>query len=128
MVDDSACEVIETEAVKVIGRDGTVHALEAIRYVPEARYNLISIRVFDEEGCWIQVQQGVVTVSQGDRVILKGEKCGGLYKLNEGNSVRGVVSRISLEGSLSRGEASRKTAMGREPGQNVVKKRKGALG
>jgi len=57
--------------------------------------------VLDEEGCRIQVQQGVVTVSQGDRVILEGEKCGGLYKLKEGNSIRGGVSRISLEGSSS---------------------------
>jgi len=57
------CEVIGTETVKVTKRDGTVRALEAVRYVPEVRYNLISIRVLDEEGCQIQVQQGVVTVS-----------------------------------------------------------------
>ena len=46
------------------------------------------------------MQHGVVIVSQGDRIILKGEKYGGLYKLKEGNSVRGGVSRISLEGSV----------------------------
>jgi len=73
--------------------------MEVVRYVPEARYNLLSIRVLDEEGYWIQVQQGVVTVSQGDTVILEGEKCGGLYKLKEEISVRGKVSRINLEGS-----------------------------
>jgi len=55
------------------------------------------------------VQQGVVTVSQGDRVILKGEKCGGLYKLKEGNLVQGEVSGISWEESSLRGGASRKT-------------------
>jgi len=59
---------------------------------------------------------------------MKGEKYGGLYKLKEKSSVRGRVSRISLEGSSSRGRASRKTAMGRELGQSVVGKRKGALG
>ena len=47
MVDDSACEVIGTGTVKITGRDETVRALEAVRYVPEARYNLISIRVLD---------------------------------------------------------------------------------
>ena len=56
MVDGSACEVISTRTVKVTERDGMVRALEAVRYVPEARYNLIYIRVLDEEGCWIQVQ------------------------------------------------------------------------
>ena len=51
MVDDSACKVIGTGTVKVTGRDVTMDALEAARYVPEARYNLISIKVLDEEGC-----------------------------------------------------------------------------
>jgi len=41
---------------------------------------------------------------------MEGEKCGGLYKMKEENSVRNGVSRISLKGSSSRGGASRKTA------------------
>jgi len=49
MVDGSTCEVINTGTVKVIGRDRTVRALKAVRYVPEAWYNLISIRVLDEK-------------------------------------------------------------------------------
>ena len=63
MVDGSVCEVISTVTVKVIKRDGTVRILEVVRYVPEAQYNLISIRVLDEEGCRIQVKQGVITVN-----------------------------------------------------------------
>jgi len=55
-VDGSACEVIATGTIKITEREGTVRALEAVRYVPEARYNLISIGVIDEEGCQIQVQ------------------------------------------------------------------------
>ena len=60
----------------ILCRDGMVCALE-VRYAPEVWYNILSIRVRDEEGCQIQVQQGFVTVSQGDMVILKGEKCEG---------------------------------------------------
>ena len=58
MADGSACEVIGTGTVKVI-EDRTVRALEVVWYVLEARYNLISIRVLDKEGCRIQLQQGV---------------------------------------------------------------------
>ena len=64
---------------------------------------------------------------QKDRVILEGDKCEGLYKLKEENSVRGGVLRISLEGSSSRGRASMKTATGRKSGQSVVRRRKGAF-
>jgi len=60
------------------------------------------------------VQHEVVTVSQEDRVILKEEKCGGIYKLKEGNSVQGGVSMTSMEGSSYRGRASRTTVTGRE--------------
>ena len=48
MVDGSACD--DTGTIKVTERDGMMHALETIRYVPEIWYNLISIWVFDEEG------------------------------------------------------------------------------
>ena len=124
----SACEVIDTGTVKVIERDETVRALEVVWYVPKARYNLIYIGVLNKKGCQIQVQQGGVTVSQGDRVIAEGEKYEGLYKLKETNSVRSGVSGIILEGNSSRGEDLRKTTMGREPGQSVAGRRKGAFG
>ena len=55
IVDSSACKVIGTEIVKVTERDGIMRAPEAVWYVPVAQYNLISIRVLDEEGCRIQV-------------------------------------------------------------------------
>ena len=66
-------------------------------------------------------------ISQGDRVILEGEMCEGLYNLKEENSVRGEVSGISLGSSSLRG-ASRKTATGREAGQSVTGRRKSAFG
>ena len=66
--------------------------MEAVQYVHEAGYNLISRRVLAEQECRIHVQQGVITVSQEDKIILKGEKCRRLYKLKEENSVRGGVS------------------------------------
>ena len=40
------------------------------------------------EGYQIQVQHEVVTVSLGDRVILEGEKCRGIYKLKKELSSR----------------------------------------
>jgi len=49
MMDGSACEVIGTGTVKVKERDGTVRALEAVRYIPKIQYNLISIRVLDKK-------------------------------------------------------------------------------
>ena len=54
--------------------------------------------MLDKKGCQIQVKQDVITVSQGDRIILKEEKCGGIYKLKGKNSIQGGVSVTSLKG------------------------------
>ena len=64
MVDGLVCEVINTRTVKVTERDMIVRALEAVQYVLETHYNLISIRVLDEEGYQIQVQQGIITLAK----------------------------------------------------------------
>jgi len=56
------------------------------------------------------------------------KKCGGLYKLKKENSVRGGVSKISLEESSSRGGASKKTATGREPNQSIAERERIHLG
>ena len=88
IVDGSTCKVISTGTINVTCKVETVRALEAVWYISEARCNLIFIEVLDEEGYWIQVQQSVITVIQGDRVILEEEKCGGIYKLKEELSLR----------------------------------------
>jgi len=48
-VDGSTCEVISTETINVTCRDKMVCALKMVWYVSEARYNLISIGVLNEE-------------------------------------------------------------------------------
>jgi len=78
-----ACKVIGTGTINVTYKDGIVHALNAVEYISKARNNLISIRVLDLERCQIQVQHEIVTVNQGDKVIVKGEKCEKIYKLKE---------------------------------------------
>ena len=64
MVDGPTCEVISTRTVNVTVRYKMVRALEVIQYVLEAQYNLIFIGVLDEEGCQIQVQQGVARLAK----------------------------------------------------------------
>jgi len=44
IVDGSTCEIIGIGTVKVTERDGMLRTQEAVRYVLEACYNLISIR------------------------------------------------------------------------------------
>jgi len=52
MVDGSTCKIV-TGTCNVIGRHRTMLALEAVRYIPEAWYNIISKGVLDKERCRI---------------------------------------------------------------------------
>jgi len=49
-----------------------MHAPKAVRYVPKVGYDLISIGVFDLEGCQIKMENGDIMVSYRDTVILEG--------------------------------------------------------
>ena len=48
IVNDLACEIIGTKTINITERDGKMHTLKAVQYVPGARYNLIFIRVLDK--------------------------------------------------------------------------------
>ena len=65
MVDGSACEVIDTGIIKGTVRDRMVHALEVVRCVLEPRYNVISIRVLDEEGCRFKCNKASSQLAKG---------------------------------------------------------------
>jgi len=49
MVNGSACKIIGTGTVKVTKRDRMMCALEAVWYVPEVHYNVISIKMLTKK-------------------------------------------------------------------------------
>ena len=79
--------------------------------------------MLDEKGCQ-KCNKVPSWVSQRDRVIMKREKCEGIYNLKEENSIRDGVSGTSLGGSSSRGDVLRKKATKREPNQSVAGRKK----
>ncbi|GKA87844.1 retrovirus-related pol polyprotein from transposon TNT 1-94 [Tanacetum coccineum] len=70
--------------------DGTVRTLKDVRHVPELKKNLISLGTLDSIGCDYQGRGGVLKVSKGALVVMKGEKTNGLYLL-KGSMITGVA-------------------------------------
>ncbi|XP_071689077.1 uncharacterized protein [Rutidosis leptorrhynchoides] len=80
--------------------DGTVRTLTDVRHVPELRKNLISLGTLDSIGCNYRARGGVIVkakhyhgvliVSKGALVVMKGERCNGLYLL-KGSTVTGAA-------------------------------------
>ncbi|KAK2971108.1 hypothetical protein RJ640_024053 [Escallonia rubra] len=84
--------------IKIKMFDGIVRTLGDIRYIPDLKKNLIFLGTLDSIKCGISVKGGVMKVSKGAMVIMKGQKIGNLYKLI-GNTVIGGASVSTHVGS-----------------------------
>ncbi|KAK3010396.1 hypothetical protein RJ639_011710 [Escallonia herrerae] len=85
--------------IKIKMFDGIVRTLDDVRYIPNLKKNLISLGTLDSIDCSISIKGGVMKVSKGAIVIMKGKKTRNLYKLM-GKTVIGGAS-VSTHASSS---------------------------
>jgi hypothetical protein len=92
MGDNTPCEVIGIESVKIRTHDGMTHMLIDVRHVPTMFRNLISLSTLDNMGYKYFTPGGVLKVSKGSLVIMKGlMKSANLYVLS-GDTIIGTVA------------------------------------
>ena len=78
---DAPCKIIGIGSVKIKMYDGVVRTLTEVRHVPELKKNLISLSTLDEKGYRYSGEGGVLKVSKGTLVVLKGQLSRGIYTL-----------------------------------------------
>ncbi|KAK2965970.1 hypothetical protein RJ640_018325 [Escallonia rubra] len=98
MGNDAVCEVMGIGTIKIKMFDGIVRTLGDVRYIPDLKKNLISLGTLDSIDCSISIKGGVMKVSKGAMVIMKGQKTKNLYKLM-GKTVIGGASVSTHAGS-----------------------------
>jgi len=95
--DGSKCDIMGLGTVKVKMFDGVVRTLGSVAYVPKPRKNLISLSQLDSKGCKCFIAGGAMKITRGCMVVMKGEKCGGLYRL-VGNTVgKTKISKVFVK-------------------------------
>ena len=67
---NSPCEVIDMDSVRIKTHDGSVTILLNVRHVLELRRNLISLEMLDDYGFTWKGEKGVLKVSKGGRLWL----------------------------------------------------------
>ncbi|KAL0537750.1 hypothetical protein IC582_026735 [Cucumis melo] len=92
--DNGTCDVKGTGSVQIATHDGMVRILTIVRYVPKLKRNLISLGELDRSGCTIKFENGVMKVTKGSLVKLRGTLRHGLYVL-EGTTVSGSAAIAS---------------------------------
>ncbi|KAK2979458.1 hypothetical protein RJ640_015087 [Escallonia rubra] len=84
--------------IKIKMFNGIVRTLGDVRYIPDLKKNFISLGTLDSIDCSISIKCGVMKVSKGAMMIMKGQKTRNLYKLI-GNTIIGGASVSTHAGS-----------------------------
>lgn len=79
--DGSTCNVEGIGTVKIKMFNGAFYTLGGVAYVPKMCKNLISLSQLDSQGYGYSAQGGVLKITRGYKVLMKGEKYDGLYRL-----------------------------------------------
>jgi hypothetical protein len=89
------CKTVGIGSIRIRMFDGIVRELMDVRYVPELKSNLISLRVLDSCGYKYTSQGGAITSSKGSLVVMKATKVDNLYKMEESTEVVFEVFDVS---------------------------------
>jgi transposase InsO family protein len=96
MGDNTPCEVIGIGSVKIRTHDGMTRTLTDVRHVPTMFRNLISLSTLDNMGYKYFTSGGVLKVSKGSLVVMKGAmKSTNLYVLS-GDTIIGTAAVSSV--------------------------------
>ena len=68
------CKVEGVESVRIKMYNGVEKVLENVRYIPELKRNLISLGMLDELGYVIKAEIGMLKISKGSLIVMKGLK------------------------------------------------------
>ncbi|KAK8931206.1 hypothetical protein KSP39_PZI016897 [Platanthera zijinensis] len=81
MGNNSECRTMGIGSIRIKMFDGTVRTLTDVRYVPDLRKSLISLGTLEAAGYSYTSDGGYLKVKKGALVVMKGERCGTLYRL-----------------------------------------------
>ena len=91
----ASCKVIGIGTIKIKMFDNVVRTLGEVKHVPEMKKNLISLKTLDSKRYSYKSEYGIMNVSKGSMVVMRGQKISGnIYKLL-GNTILGGVAAVS---------------------------------
>ena len=97
MGNDATCLIIGIDTVKIKMFDGIVRVLSNVRHVPDLRKNLISLGALDDLGYSYSSKGGIMKITKGTLMVMKGQKVSTLYRLIGNTIVERVAVTTSME-------------------------------
>ena len=100
MGNDASCQVFEIGTIKIKMCDGVVRTLSDVRHVPNLRKNLISLGPLDSNGHGYKSKGGMLKVTKGVVVVIKGNKVEGNISKLLGST---IIGEVNVATKLTRG-------------------------
>jgi len=94
MGDDHICRLVCKDVVRIKMYDGTMRELKDVRYIPRMTKNLISVGALKVESLRETLGEGVLKISSGSLLVLKGIRRNNVYYL-----IGSAVIRLALQNS-----------------------------
>ena len=104
MGNNHPCKTIGIGTIRIKMHDGVIRTLSDVRHIAALKKKLISLGILDSNRCRCIAEDGVLKVSRGALVLMKGKRSGNLYTLL-GTIVHGEAAAAST--SLSESDAPR---------------------
>ncbi|KAG8475695.1 hypothetical protein CXB51_032441 [Gossypium anomalum] len=95
MGNNASCKIAGVGTIKVKMFDGVVRTLSDVRHVPELKRNLISLSTLDSKGYRYTAESGVLKISKGSLVVMKGQRKIALLYVLQGSTVIGDAAVAS---------------------------------
>ncbi|KAE8707953.1 putative beta-1,3-galactosyltransferase 20 [Hibiscus syriacus] len=94
MSNDNACKTVGIGSIRLKNQDGSTRVLTNVRYVPSLKKNLISLGALESKGSVVTMRDGVLKVTYGALVMMKGIRKNNLYYY-QGSIIIGAVAAAS---------------------------------
>uniref|UniRef100_A0A251V331 Putative zinc finger, CCHC-type n=1 Tax=Helianthus annuus TaxID=4232 RepID=A0A251V331_HELAN len=88
--DDRTCRVQGQGTVVIKLENGTELKLVNVRFIPELTRNIISLGIFEKEGCSVSLKNGKAKIIKGSMVIFTGTRRGNNIYMLDGKVSQGV--------------------------------------
>jgi hypothetical protein len=79
--DDSTTKIMGRGRVKLLLKDGRIRTLPGVLHIPKLARSLISVSKLDDAGVDTVLGKGTCKMVRGAMVLMRGVRCGTLYKL-----------------------------------------------
>lgn len=91
MGNNQSSNVLGIGSIKIKLKDGSHKIITNVRYIPDLKRNLLSLDVFDSVGYSYKARNGIMRISKGILVVVRGNLENCLYVL-DGETIVGEAS------------------------------------